>query len=613
MPKYEITVNGRRFEVTAPDPQQAQAAIMERLGISERPVPANTDRYAGPATRSGILDAVGSPTQRRALQDARRRSQSTPQQVRAFSQGGGFGWSDELDAFGAGMETRANNLAAAFGLSRGAGYSGREAERAVLAVERDRLDSYRSTNPVSATALEMAGAIANPISRMGGRSVPRVAAAGGVTGGAYAAGASSGENRGRDALIGAGIGAGAGAVLQAGANQLTRSAAKARASAPQSPARRLANRGVLLTNGQIMEDVIPVVGERIRFLEDAAQSLPLGVRSARRRSMESFNRAAANEALEPIGKTVPPRLKGYEVVNHASEAIGEVYDTALSSVGQLARDPQLDQAVNAALAGTADILDESLAGNVERQIRGRIDRAFARGNGVIDGRTWKDLDASLAELSREAAVAGSPEARAVVAGARDAMFDLLSRQAAPDVADAVKRANLAWAGLKRIERAASSEGAARGVFTPAQLRSASSNMGGRRSGQTARGEAMLQGLADDAKEVLPNTLPDSGTPGRLAALGGIMGGGSMIGQLPLISGTVAGNLMLNSAPVQRLVNAIYRGIGPGMKRAAIAQLGELAAQNPALVPLYQQVLADMSGQDGNPPTKREPPRRKAQR
>ena len=95
------------------------------------------------------------------------------------------------------------------------------------------------------------------------------------------------------------------------------------------------------------------------------------------------------------------------------------------------------------------------------------------------------------------------------------------QRANPQVSQELSRINQAYAMLTRLQRAAGGAGATEGVFTPAQLSSAV-RAGDRsaRHGAFARGDALMQDLSDAAKGVMPGTVPDSGTAGRLF-LGGL--------------------------------------------------------------------------------------------
>jgi len=103
----------------------------------------------------------------------------------------------------------------------------------------------------------------------------------------------------------------------------------------------------------------------------------------------------------------------------------------------------------------------------------------------------------------------------------------------PQYAGELRDINKAWAGFKRVERAASMGGAKEGVFTPSQLASAVKALdssGGKRA--TARGQAMMQDIARKGEETIGSKYPDSGTAGRILTA---MGAGGAYFANPLLA------------------------------------------------------------------------------
>ena len=82
----------------------------------------------------------------KARADAKQRVSTAPGPIRAISQGASLGFSDELEAGSAALETGANNLLARVGLTKGAGYSMGEAYRAVADEERARCRKLTPTS-----------------------------------------------------------------------------------------------------------------------------------------------------------------------------------------------------------------------------------------------------------------------------------------------------------------------------------------------------------------------------------------------------------------------------------------------------------------------------------
>lgn len=157
----------------------------------------------------------------RAQADARRRSANTPAALRAVTQGMSFGFSDELDALGAGLETGIANIGRRV-RDQEIPYTAGEARQAVFESEGEAQRQFTEDHPVGNFALQALGGALVPglgaagYVRGGATGAARVARASGVgaAGGAlYGAGAGEGlEGR----AAGAGIGAAGGAVAGAG-------------------------------------------------------------------------------------------------------------------------------------------------------------------------------------------------------------------------------------------------------------------------------------------------------------------------------------------------------------------------------------------------------------
>lgn len=480
-------------------------------------------------------------------------------------------------------------VAAGAGALSGRGY---DAIRQQQATERELLNqTNRTARNVGGVAGFGAG-FALPggkwvDSAQGAARLGRAAAIGGGYGALYGAGNTDGgltDRLSAGAIQGA-IGAGGGAVLQRGADALGALARNARAN--PSPARQLSAAGVDLTPGQML-------GGAARRLEDGATSIPIlgdAIRDARIRGLESFNQAAINQAIRPVNGVA---TRGRQGIQEADTAISNAYDAALQGV-QVPRDGAFDAQI------TQIARSNPLPGELQPQFNALLNNTLQRIGQGMDGRAWKQLDSELAAAVR-AAQNGSqtnPAQRLMadkLGQMRDAVRGMLDRSD-PAAAAAVSQADQAAAGMYRIRDAAQSLGtsARDGIFTPGDLnravRNGDTSAGNR---QFARGEAMLQGLSDAAAQVLPSTVPDSGTPFRsMLAVGGVGGGATTMtggAALPVVAATGAGlfgGAGAYSRPVQGILNRAYRASTPGAARQALADLQAVAAQTPALQPVYE--------------------------
>lgn len=384
---------------------------------------------------------------------------------------------------------------------------------------------------------------------------------------------------------------GMGAGLTAGGNALAR-IGQARRTAPPTPARRLSQEGVQLTPGQMM-------GGAAQRTEDAMTSVPVvgdAIRSARVRGLESFNRAALNRTVAPVGGQVPQNVNvGRDGVREAERIISDAYDAALNGV-RVVPDNQFGQDI------TTAIYSRQLPPDAEQEVMAVLGNIADRSRGPMDGRLWKELDSEL-RVAIDAADNASGQrpsmryVRDTLRDVRTAFRGVLDRSA-PGAMQAVAQADEATANLARVRQASQYTGtsARNGVFSPADLnravQAADSSANNR---QFARGDALMQDLTDPAMQALPATVPDSGTPIRsLFTAGGAGGGLMMAGVDPAYLATAAtvggGVSAAYSAPVQNVLNAIYRAKTPGQAREALGQLAQMAGRDPALAPVYAEAV-----------------------
>jgi hypothetical protein len=394
---------------------------------------------------------------------------------------------------------------------------------------------------------------------------------------------------------------GTGAGLQAAGNALSRSSARA-AARPLSDARTLANQGVTLTPGDMM-------GGLVKRAEDASTSIPMvgdAIRSAKIRGLESMNRSGYDEALGQIGETLPPNLNvGRDAVAYTHGRVSDAYTRALAPVVVAPDTTFRGDLVSNGMAASR------LSRQAQDAYNGVVNDLTTRFSGPVSGEDFKAIDADLG-LAHRAAQAGAGtqpgygQLARVLGDLRTSFNDTLARSN-PAAAAGKDRADAAHATLIRLRDASESLGARGGVFTAPQLQRA---VRGADKGPWgfAEGRAMLQGLSDPASRVLPQTVPDSGTPFRslmttLGGLGGAVAGASVMGAAPIaapaavgIGGLMVGGSALYSRPVQAALNAVYRAASPGSARAALAQLAALAARDPAALPAYRQAAQQLGAQ-----------------
>jgi hypothetical protein len=292
--------------------------------------------------------------------------------------------------------------------------------------------------------------------------------------------------------------------------------------------RRLAQAGVTMTPGQIL-------GGGAARTEEKLTSVPIVgdfIKNAQQRSVQSFNRATYNEALAPIGQTVAPDIQaGSDAITAIQNAIGHVYDSIEPRATFVA-----DQNFNTDLAGIRANLAQTAPGTlnqfdhiVDNQITNKLSP-----QGVMSGPQWGNTRSEINTIARNQTLGNAtPDNRALsdaLGQLNDAVNAGVARVSPPDVLNDLTRANAAWARYKQIEAAAGSAGASNNgnVFTAAQFQNAVRR--GSTSGQKATNSGLNGQLGADAQAVLGSKYPDSGTPGRAAAMAL---GGALMGHLAL--------------------------------------------------------------------------------
>jgi hypothetical protein len=349
----------------------------------------------------------------------------------------------------------------------------------------------------------------------------------------------------------AAIGALGGAGGQAAMNGLARVVRPKTAPEVQ----QLLDEGISLTPGQIL-------GGTARRTEDALTSVPIigdAIKAAQRRGIEDFNEVALARAVDPIGGQV--QGIGRDAVASAKQQLGQAYDNLLPNMQADALEPQFVQQL-AGLRSMAQSLPAKEASQFDAIIARELDQRLAP-NGVLSGDNLKAAQAGLRDQGQGFATATDGYQRQLGQALKQAEQELreLVMRSNPSNATELAAINKGYANFKRIQRAASGVGAQEGVFTPAQLQSAVKAMDrSKDKAQFAQGDALLQDLSEAGKSRLSQTVPDSGTPFRLATMATI-GAGAINPMIPLSALAGAG---------------IYSKAGQKAMAALLAKRPELA-------------------------------------
>lgn len=345
----------------------------------------------------------------------------------------------------------------------------------------------------------------------------------------------------------------------------------------------LMNEGVTPTPGQIL-------GGAAKRAEEGLTSVPIFgdfVRGAQRRAAGEMNTAALNRALAPIGESVPKGLAGREAIEHAGRTLSNRYNAIVDRIGAA----QVDDAMLSDLANLSQLANklpkergDQLARIIDNEILGRVS------DGRMTGEAIKAAESNLGNLGRSYMRAADYDTRQLGTAIMEAQNTLRTwlQRAAPRQSAELAKANEGWANFLRAQRAASYVGADGGSFSAANLNSAIKAMdGSRNKAAYSSGRALMQDLGDNAKAVLGQSVPDSGTPLRVANMA-MLGSGFANPMIPL--GAAAGGL-LYTAPAQRALASLLTQ-RPELVRALGEQVPRLAgpgsvALSPLLSPLLQ--------------------------
>lgn len=377
---------------------------------------------------------------------------------------------------------------------------------------------YVQAHPTAARMGEIGGEIAPTLALPGGALMKGATLPAKMVGGATAgaAGAATTPTAGGDfwkqKAAQLGMGALAGGAVGGAAGAL----------APRGPAAVMAKAGVPLTAG---------MQTGMRPVENALSTFPVlgtAIRRGELRTLDGFNRATVEQALEPIGAKVPRNMKsGHGLVDFAKDQLDKAYDKVLpyvsfSETGWQQMKPQV-QAI-------ADELSTDHAQRLARFIKNRVTSRF--NGGIMDGRAFKTAES---ELSNKATTYGRGTQDAELGDAlhqvASLMRDSLAQQNPAQAAE-LRNINSAYAMFTRVRQAASGA-TSEGKFTPSDLLRAARRQAG--ASTFARGDALMQTFAEAADKTLGKiapahaTIPSSGLRNlaTLLELGG--GGGFMAG------------------------------------------------------------------------------------
>lgn len=341
------------------------------------------------------------------------------------------------------------------------------------------------------------------------------------------------------------------------------------------------------------EGVRPTLGQGLggiaNKVEEKLTSIPIlgdSIVRTRAGANATFEAAAINRSLAPIGDKLPKGVTGREAIEYAEQKLGANYDKVLTNIGAIRPDSQF----NSKVASLTSMVNRARIPDAEKakyftaidKVSTSIDQ-----HGVITSNAFKTLESDLGFYSRK--LAGSQnvydgEIAPAVKQIQEELRAMLRRQAGAHAIE-LAQTNKGWANFKRVQKAAAAVGAENGNFTPAQLQNAVKTLDkSKDKGAFARGSALGQDLSDAGKAILGSKVPDSGTAGRI---GWGIGGGLAYAEPSLLAGAIGGGLLYLS-PAQRLLlaSASSRPAAAEPAAQALRKAGAVLGPGLSQLPLY---------------------------
>jgi len=342
-------------------------------------------------------------------------------------------------------------------------------------------------------------------------------------------------------------------------------------------------------------------GGALKDTEDKMMSAPItghAILSSRQRSIETFNRAAWNRVLEPLGQKMPDTVKmGREATDYVDDRVSDAYQRIVPNLRltSVQNDPAWVHDMTTAINDARGSLPDAEFNHFEKLVRSQLMEKLGPTGTSVDGDVINGIDSQLGFEVRGYKRSQEHDKQKLGAALEDvqASFRSLLERQNPQYANDLRAARAAYANYVRVGKAASAQGTAAndGIFSPAQLNVAvrSENNTTRKLGY-GKGKALLQDLSDAAVDVVPSKYPDSGTAGRNALMGMLglgAGGASWWMHDPtamLLSAGGLGALAIPATkPVSRAINMAVNRLSqqPGPGRNALADIlrsgGQVAA------------------------------------
>lgn len=537
MNKYEVIIDGQKYEVESQSPLTDAQAYEYASQQASAPNVVQTQKTLPKVDYNPKAEVL-----------------------RSFvGQGLGLGFGDEIEA-----AIRSRSL------------SGPEYEK-IRDQLRAQQQSFKSDFPAIQPAAEIGGAVAPAFASGGTGAAPsmmRNIGMGSLLGTAQGVGQS--ENM--EAATGQGL---MGAAVGGGVSGLMGLAGRAINPILQPGARDLMREGVALTPGA-------ATGGTLQSIEQAAESVPFVgnlIKGARAQSFETFDKAALNRALKPLGsQTVPKDLDTRGGLGFVRDQIERQYNKVYPNV-KLASNKTLERQLDALESRYAS---GKLPSEQLQQFTGRLNSLRAMlANGPISGNRVKAIKQDLRDDAiRYRQATGSEGLLGDAFSDLDKSISMSLQNQNRGIAKELKKADEAYANFVRLQLATPVGQSVGGTFSPAQLAQSSARADtSKRKAASREGRALMQDLALKGVDVIGTKVPDSGTAGRGAVIAGLAGGAAQVdpffGGATLLGSTLYTNPGMNAlqkflaAQRPELLQSLGRGATASAPFAGIPAAGLL--------------------------------------
>jgi hypothetical protein len=305
-----------------------------------------------------------------------------------------------------------------------------------------------------------------------------------------------------------------------------------------------------------------LAGGRLKSAEDKLTSVPWAgdaIKARRADGYKQFNAGAFDQALKPINGTVG-RLTGEQAMQVAHQKVQHAFSDALK--GKVATpDSEFVNAARGPLTRLAGIKRDDLGQEIVGQIQEATKDLFDSGTGALTGENMQTFLESLRQI-RQAYKNDPLSARVItpsIKGLESAVEGMLKRQA-PDVMPQYNAAKAAYRRLSVLADAVNKGKNTDGIFTPGQLGLADRANGIKYGSKikTASGDTPFFDYQRAAENVLPSSIPNSGTADRAAqiAIGAAVGGGGLAS-----TGSPTGEITGGGIGLIGLLAALYTKTG----------------------------------------------------